>query len=70
MDATRGTYTQRSRYLKRIRDKYKALSPEEQENSKDAKELYQEILDLDRELKSIDQQAGATYRGNYSKIIT
>ena len=61
MDATRGTYAQRSRYLKKIRDKYKGLTQKERDNTKDAKDLYKEIHALDAELKAINKSIGTTY---------
>ena len=57
---TKGTYRQRSRFLGKLRNKYKDISIEDRDTS-EAKKMLVEINDLDKELKGIANSVGTRY---------
>ena len=64
------TYQKQSKRLNELRKKYKNLVLEQGKNVKGAKELRQEIEELDKTLKDVDAEVGQFQRsvGNYEKI--
>lgn len=64
------TYQKQSKRLNELRKKYKNLVLEQGKNVKGAKELRDEIQELDKTLKDVDAEVGQFQRsvGNYEKI--
>lgn len=64
------TYQKQSKRLNELRKKYKNLVLEQGKNTKGAKELKEEIQELDKTLKDVDADVGQFQRsvGNYEKI--
>lgn len=64
------TYQKQSKRLNELRNKYKNLVLEQGRNAEGAKELRQEIEELDKTLKNVDAEVGQFQRsvGNYEKI--
>ena len=66
-----GEYEKQSRALIKLRKEYKNLAVAGKENTKEAEDLLQKVVELDTKLKDVDKSVGQTQRnvGNYTDAI-